>query len=194
MSIIKISSIEFAFGVAVLLGSTSALSSTVGSGVGLKDILNTPVEITEGDRGTSATILTYLDLNDPGRQDGNQPELPDQVPSDPPNDVPGNQAGTSSAPDSDHGMGMGLKDLLNTPVEPGEGLPEVIADWQESNQLGLFNTHIPADSTGGETGSLSISASSLSGSISAVPVPAAVWLFGSGLLGLLGFSRTRKQK
>ena len=28
--------------------------------------------------------------------------------------------------------------------------------------------------------------------ISAVPVPAAVWLFGSGLLGLAGFSRSRK--
>ena len=28
-------------------------------------------------------------------------------------------------------------------------------------------------------------------SISAVPVPAAVWLFGSGLLGLLGISRRK---
>ena len=27
--------------------------------------------------------------------------------------------------------------------------------------------------------------------ISAVPIPAAVWLFGSGLLGLLGFSRMK---
>ncbi len=32
----------------------------------------------------------------------------------------------------------------------------------------------------------------LEGTISAVPVPAAVWLFGSGLLGLLGFARVRK--
>ena len=29
--------------------------------------------------------------------------------------------------------------------------------------------------------------------LSAVPVPAAVWLFGSGLLGLVGFTRRRKQ-
>lgn len=29
--------------------------------------------------------------------------------------------------------------------------------------------------------------------LSAVPVPAAIWLFGSGLLGLIGFSRNRKQ-
>lgn len=32
-----------------------------------------------------------------------------------------------------------------------------------------------------------------SGSVSAVPVPAAVWLFGSGLVGLLGFNRKRSQ-
>lgn len=31
------------------------------------------------------------------------------------------------------------------------------------------------------------------GTVSAVPVPAAVWLFGSGLLGLVGVSRRRKQ-
>ncbi|WAK00849.1 VPLPA-CTERM sorting domain-containing protein [Methylobacter sp. YRD-M1] len=30
-------------------------------------------------------------------------------------------------------------------------------------------------------------------SVSAVPVPAAVWLFGSGLVGLLGFNRKRSQ-
>lgn len=32
----------------------------------------------------------------------------------------------------------------------------------------------------------------VSGSISAVPVPAAVWLFGSGLMGLVGVARRRK--
>ena len=29
-------------------------------------------------------------------------------------------------------------------------------------------------------------------SVSAVPVPAAVWLFGSGLIGLAGFARRKK--
>jgi len=29
--------------------------------------------------------------------------------------------------------------------------------------------------------------------VAAVPVPAAVWLFGSGLLGLIGMARRRKQ-
>jgi hypothetical protein len=32
-----------------------------------------------------------------------------------------------------------------------------------------------------------------SGPVSAVPLPAAVWLFGSGLVGLLGFNRKRAQ-
>lgn len=31
-----------------------------------------------------------------------------------------------------------------------------------------------------------------SGDVSAVPVPAAVWLFGSGLIGLVGFARSKK--
>lgn len=31
-----------------------------------------------------------------------------------------------------------------------------------------------------------------SGDVSAVPVPAAVWLFGSGLIGLVGFARRKK--
>jgi hypothetical protein len=33
---------------------------------------------------------------------------------------------------------------------------------------------------------------SLNGTVSAVPVPAAVWLFGSGLLGLIGVARRKK--
>jgi len=31
-----------------------------------------------------------------------------------------------------------------------------------------------------------------SGSVSVVPVPAAIWLFGTGLIGLIGFSKRRK--
>ncbi len=31
-----------------------------------------------------------------------------------------------------------------------------------------------------------------SGDVSAVPVPAAVWLFGSGLIGLLGLARRKR--
>jgi hypothetical protein len=31
-----------------------------------------------------------------------------------------------------------------------------------------------------------------SGDVSAVPIPTAIWLFGSGLLGLIGVARTKK--
>jgi len=33
-----------------------------------------------------------------------------------------------------------------------------------------------------------------SGDVGAVPVPAAVWLFGSGLIGLVGFQDAKKHK
>ena len=39
--------------------------------------------------------------------------------------------------------------------------------------------------------SSTVSSTSFSGSISAVPVPAAIWLFGSGLLGLVGIARRK---
>lgn len=39
---------------------------------------------------------------------------------------------------------------------------------------------------------LNLSAGAFSGSLSIVPVPAAVWLFGSGLLGLVGIARRKK--
>jgi hypothetical protein len=32
----------------------------------------------------------------------------------------------------------------------------------------------------------------LAGTVSAIPVPAAVWLFGSGLLGMIGIARRKK--
>jgi hypothetical protein len=38
----------------------------------------------------------------------------------------------------------------------------------------------------------SIASGTVSGTLAAVPIPAAVWLFGSGLLGLLGISRSNK--
>jgi len=34
---------------------------------------------------------------------------------------------------------------------------------------------------------------SLAGNVSAVPVPAAIWLFGTGLIGLAGIARRKTQ-
>jgi hypothetical protein len=42
------------------------------------------------------------------------------------------------------------------------------------------------------SGTLTITGNSTGGGTTAVPVPAAVWLFGSGVLGLVGVSRRRK--
>jgi hypothetical protein len=42
------------------------------------------------------------------------------------------------------------------------------------------------------TTSSSVTSTSFSGNITPVPVPAAVWLFGSGLLGLVGIARRKK--
>ena len=42
------------------------------------------------------------------------------------------------------------------------------------------------------TTSTTVMSTSFSGNITPVPVPAAVWLFGSGLLGLVGIARRRK--
>ena len=41
------------------------------------------------------------------------------------------------------------------------------------------------------TTSTTVTSTSFSGSITAVPVPAAIWLFGSGLLGLVGVARRK---
>lgn len=39
----------------------------------------------------------------------------------------------------------------------------------------------------------SVTSTSFSGSITPVPIPAAIWLFGSGLLGMIGIARRRKK-
>ena len=39
---------------------------------------------------------------------------------------------------------------------------------------------------------LNMSSGAFSGSLSIVPVPAAIWFFGSGLLGLVGIARRKK--
>jgi len=65
------------------------------------------------------------------------------------------------------------------------------------NAVGLNNTTISTLSVVGTNGAFTSVAGSEIGSpgvisTSAVPVPAAVWLFGTGLLGLTGFARKRK--
>jgi hypothetical protein len=91
-------------------------------------------------------------------------------------------------------------------VGPGSGILDVIsnptANWTTYN----YTTFADASATGGITLQLnstcgadagcfadfSIDNVSISADVSAVPVPAAVWLFGSGLVGLIGIARRKK--
>ncbi|MDH5387719.1 MAG: VPLPA-CTERM sorting domain-containing protein [Gammaproteobacteria bacterium] len=71
-------------------------------------------------------------------------------------------------------------------------------DWSLSSPipvLAIFN----ADGSAGpgvpmQTSPFPGQAPSWQGTVSAVPVPAAAWLFGSGLIGLIGFVRRKKYK
>lgn len=56
------------------------------------------------------------------------------------------------------------------------------------------NTHYYAFIAGGSVAPVTVDVNLTVNSISAVPVPAAIWLFGSGLLGLLGAGYQRKLK
>jgi len=91
-------------------------------------------------------------------------------------------------------------------VGPGSGILAVIAsptaDWSTYN----YSTTANASATGGITlqfnstcgadancvADFTIDNVSIMADVSAVPVPAAVWLFGSGLLGLVGVARRKK--
>jgi len=60
---------------------------------------------------------------------------------------------------------------------------------------GFFTGNFLSSQDGGSswfsTNQYSFDYASLNGTVSAVPVPAAIWLFGSGLLGLVGISRRK---
>jgi hypothetical protein len=58
-------------------------------------------------------------------------------------------------------------------------------------QTATFQFPSPTSLTELFTNRSSITSTSFSGSISPVPIPAAVWLFGSGLLGVLGLARKK---
>ncbi len=85
----------------------------------------------------------------------------------------------------------------------GSGNPVVLSSLFTDPIYGLY-TGFAADITGGESQSITIDGGvtdyfnglvpvmSLTITTSAVPVPAAVWLFGSGLIGLIGIARRKK--
>ena len=179
--------ISIAIGISGLLGNTSAISVEVninGSENGLGLAIDTPFETSQD--GMPTTINTWLADNNLGNSGDHDPDLPGQVPDDPPNDVPSN---IPDIPDNNDGMGTLLRDLLNTDEQGADALRSVIEGWQEENEIGPFNTYANNAALELTTSSVTVSAVP---AVSAVPVPAAVWLFGSGLIGLIGVAKRKK--
>jgi hypothetical protein len=76
------------------------------------------------------------------------------------------------------------------------GATQGIADYTFNGTNFTINYHWDAVSDNGGVGlgdaNVTVYDLTLAGTVSSVPVPAAIWLFGSGLLGLIGIARRRK--
>ena len=69
--------------------------------------------------------------------------------------------------------------------------PTYIAAWSVTAMSGGYSPHIRLDITWSYTENLPI-LTLVGSSPATVPVPAAAWLFGSGILGLIGLARRKK--
>ena len=69
------------------------------------------------------------------------------------------------------------------------GVPAQLFGFTGSATTGALTSYILGSATWAADGSLTITGN---GTSAPVPLPAAVWLFGSGLMGLVGVSRRRK--
>ncbi len=82
-------------------------------------------------------------------------------------------------------------DSVNYASETGLATLTCVSDCSQGDRFTLdYAAHVPLNDPsnfGGIYWKIH-----LEGTVSAVPVPAAIWLFGSGLLGLAGFARARK--
>jgi hypothetical protein len=100
----------------------------------------------------------------------------------------GNALVFSWAPNDWHDIGLDIEMKFNSAFYNNEGNPN----------FGTFNVETSDALKGGFTieDPIAYNGDIISGSItpsfSVVPIPAAVWLFGSGLLGLLGVARRKK--
>lgn len=88
-------------------------------------------------------------------------------------------------------------------VQASANLSSISYSGSDTDLLALFNGGSGAQTLTYQFGtgtsltdlfenSSTTTSTSFSGSINAVPVPAAIWLFGSGLIGLVGMSRRKK--
>ena len=88
-----------------------------------------------------------------------------------------------------YGEEFGVNLIWNSDWFSGNILPTSIPALE--NLVGIYG-HGDNWSDGTEDGTIDIEFNAASSSISAVPVPAAVWLFGSGLIGLIGIAKRKK--
>jgi hypothetical protein len=78
--------------------------------------------------------------------------------------------------------------IVGAPDLSAVGVPAQLFGFTGSATTGALTSYILGSATWAADGSLTITGNGTS----AVPLPAAVWLFGSGLMGLVGVSRRRK--
>ncbi len=88
------------------------------------------------------------------------------------------------------GGGAVLYSVANIAL-PGNSDPSIAFNFPTAVQASTLNLYINTNGLGGSSDNVGLDNIQFS-QVSAVPVPAAAWLFGSGLLGLIGMARRRK--
>ncbi len=113
--------------------------------------------------------------------------------------------GSATTWSSSLSTGASATGTYNFTLMPGQVAMGILFDWNTNNGIPILNivnadgsgVDIDGDGTLGDIGCCGpiwqgATAPGFSGVVSSVPIPAAVWLFGSGLVGLVGVARRRK--
>ena len=93
-------------------------------------------------------------------------------------------------------FGGGQQVYGSTTINNGTGLATITCSNSSCSNTSTFTLDYAAVVPAGDPSGLGglVYALHLTGQVNAVPVPAAVWLFGSGLLGLMAAARRRKRR
>jgi len=183
--------IKLVFACFALLSTASVYAATITGSFGVADPVNDPNEEATGGLGIDMSDVTTLDFGA-----GIQATI-----------ASGTFLATTIVDESITGTG-GVLNLSGLPVGGIKGflsiggwefdLKTLSIDKQLAGTLELSGTGmVYSDSVAGFTPTQAnwsfsaVSRSTYSMTVTAVPVPAAVWLFGSGLLGLVGVARRK---